>query len=199
MRAREASRCPGRRRSLKLNDDHDGTSEEPPLVTDASLLGPLTPTRMSDAPLRGRLIQRRTSNLTRSTSFTSHLVRDASRGGSLLPRRGSLVRGFARCRPLCPRTRRRLPCSDRNRGAPDDLIPGNAISPTLSVVAKEARHPVSLPSCPRLLQSMCPMKTSIVSSLTLTEFQALVTGIPKFCPNAIFTIAGQTFTAPEAP
>ena len=42
------------------------------------------------------------------------------------------------------------------------------------------------------------MKTSIISNLTLTEYQALVTGIPKFCPTAIFTVAGQTFTAPQA-
>ena len=39
---------------------------------------------------------------------------------------------------------------------------------------------------------------SSINALTLAEYQALVVGIPKYCPNAIFTVAGQTFTALQA-
>ena len=42
------------------------------------------------------------------------------------------------------------------------------------------------------------MPSSIITQLSLTDYQALVSGIPKYCPNAIFTVAGQTFTATEA-
>ena len=41
------------------------------------------------------------------------------------------------------------------------------------------------------------MKRSI-TPLTISEYRALVTGIPVHCPNAVFTVAGQTFTAPQA-
>jgi hypothetical protein len=37
-----------------------------------------------------------------------------------------------------------------------------------------------------------------IRPLTLAEYQALVTGIPKNAPNAIFGVAGQTFTSPQA-
>jgi hypothetical protein len=37
-----------------------------------------------------------------------------------------------------------------------------------------------------------------ITPLTLSEYRALVAGIPLHCPNAIFTVAGQTFTAPQA-
>ena len=36
------------------------------------------------------------------------------------------------------------------------------------------------------------------NQLTLNQYQAVASGIPKYCPNAIFTVAGQTFTAPQA-
>jgi hypothetical protein len=42
------------------------------------------------------------------------------------------------------------------------------------------------------------MPSSIITQLTLIDYQALVAGIPKYCPSAIFTVAGQTFTATEA-
>ena len=34
--------------------------------------------------------------------------------------------------------------------------------------------------------------------LTLAEYRALVTGIPLYCPNAIFSFASQNLTAPQA-
>ena len=34
--------------------------------------------------------------------------------------------------------------------------------------------------------------------LTQAELQALITGIPQFCPSTVFNVAGQTFTAPQA-
>ena len=34
--------------------------------------------------------------------------------------------------------------------------------------------------------------------LTQAQYQALVTGIPKYCTNTVFSIAGQTFTAAQA-
>jgi hypothetical protein len=34
--------------------------------------------------------------------------------------------------------------------------------------------------------------------LKLSQYRALVTGIPVHCPNAVFMVAGQTFTAPQA-
>ena len=37
-----------------------------------------------------------------------------------------------------------------------------------------------------------------ITPLTLAQYRALVSGIPVYCPNAIFTVAGQTFTAPQA-
>ena len=37
-----------------------------------------------------------------------------------------------------------------------------------------------------------------ISDLTLSQYRALVSGIPLYCPNAIFTVAGQTFTATQA-
>jgi methionine-rich copper-binding protein CopC len=36
------------------------------------------------------------------------------------------------------------------------------------------------------------------NQLTLNQYQAVASGIPKYCPNAIFTVAGQTFTATQA-
>ncbi len=42
------------------------------------------------------------------------------------------------------------------------------------------------------------MPSPLINKLTLSEYQALVAGIPKYCPNAIFTVAGQTLTAAEA-
>jgi hypothetical protein len=42
------------------------------------------------------------------------------------------------------------------------------------------------------------MSQSIIKPLTLAEYQALVTGIPTYCPTATLLIAGQTFTAPQA-
>ena len=41
------------------------------------------------------------------------------------------------------------------------------------------------------------MKRSI-TPLTISEYRALVSGVPVHCPNAVFTVAGQTFTAPRA-
>ena len=43
------------------------------------------------------------------------------------------------------------------------------------------------------------MPSSIITQLTLADYQALVSGIPKYCPNAIFTVAGQTFTGLPQP
>ena len=40
--------------------------------------------------------------------------------------------------------------------------------------------------------------TKSITPLTISEYRALVTGIPVHCPNASFTVAGQTFTAPQA-
>ena len=40
--------------------------------------------------------------------------------------------------------------------------------------------------------------TKSITPLTISEYRALVTGIPVPCPNAVFTVAGQTFTAPRA-
>jgi hypothetical protein len=40
--------------------------------------------------------------------------------------------------------------------------------------------------------------TRSINPLTLNEYKALVAGIPTYCPNAIFTVAGQTFTATQA-
>jgi hypothetical protein len=40
--------------------------------------------------------------------------------------------------------------------------------------------------------------TRSISALTISQDRALVAGIPLYCPNAIFTVAGQTFTAPQA-
>jgi hypothetical protein len=37
-----------------------------------------------------------------------------------------------------------------------------------------------------------------ITPLTIAQYRALVAGIPLYCPNAIFTVAGQTFTAPQA-
>ena len=37
-----------------------------------------------------------------------------------------------------------------------------------------------------------------ITPLTLTEYRALVAGIPLYCASAIFTVAGQTFTAAQA-
>jgi hypothetical protein len=39
---------------------------------------------------------------------------------------------------------------------------------------------------------------SASKSLTQTQYQALVAGIPKYCASTIFSIAGQTFTATQA-
>jgi hypothetical protein len=36
------------------------------------------------------------------------------------------------------------------------------------------------------------------AQLTVAEYQALIAGIPKYSPNAIFTVASQTFTAAQA-
>ena len=40
--------------------------------------------------------------------------------------------------------------------------------------------------------------TKLIDPLSLAEYQALVAGIPRNCPNAIFMVAGRTFTAPQA-
>ena len=40
--------------------------------------------------------------------------------------------------------------------------------------------------------------TANSSQLSVAEYQALITSIPKYMPNAIFMVASQTFTAPEA-
>src|SRR5208337_3973925 len=37
-----------------------------------------------------------------------------------------------------------------------------------------------------------------ISALTAAEYQALVNGIPKYCPKAIYSFAGQTYTAVQA-
>ena len=37
-----------------------------------------------------------------------------------------------------------------------------------------------------------------IAPLALTEYRALVAGIPLSCASAIFTVAGQTFTAAQA-
>lgn len=37
-----------------------------------------------------------------------------------------------------------------------------------------------------------------ITPLTLAEYRALVAGIPLYCPNAVFTVAGQTYTATQA-
>lgn len=37
-----------------------------------------------------------------------------------------------------------------------------------------------------------------ISPLTLSQYKALVAGIPTYCPTSVFTVAGQTFTATEA-
>ena len=42
------------------------------------------------------------------------------------------------------------------------------------------------------------MHRVFINPLTLSEYQALVTNIPKYCPNAIFGVAGQTLTAIQA-
>jgi hypothetical protein len=42
------------------------------------------------------------------------------------------------------------------------------------------------------------MATRNISPLTLTQYKALVASIPTHCPTAIFTVAGQTFTATQA-
>jgi hypothetical protein len=34
--------------------------------------------------------------------------------------------------------------------------------------------------------------------LTQTQYQALITSIPKYCTNTVFSVAGQTFTATQA-
>jgi hypothetical protein len=38
--------------------------------------------------------------------------------------------------------------------------------------------------------------TANSSQLSVAEYQALITSIPKYMPNAIFMVASQTFTAP---
>jgi hypothetical protein len=42
------------------------------------------------------------------------------------------------------------------------------------------------------------MSKTVRSPLTLAQYQALLEGLPKFCPNAVFTIAGQSYTTPQA-
>ena len=42
------------------------------------------------------------------------------------------------------------------------------------------------------------MASSTSKLLTQAQFQALITGIPIYCPNATFSVAGRTFTAPQA-
>jgi hypothetical protein len=37
-----------------------------------------------------------------------------------------------------------------------------------------------------------------ITPLTVAEYQALVSGIPKYCPKAIFSFASQTYTAAQA-
>jgi hypothetical protein len=40
--------------------------------------------------------------------------------------------------------------------------------------------------------------TVIIKPMTVAEYQALVSGIPKYCPNMVFNVAGTTYTAAEA-
>jgi hypothetical protein len=42
------------------------------------------------------------------------------------------------------------------------------------------------------------MSNKKTAQLTVAEYQALIVGIPKYAPNAIFMVASQTFTATEA-
>jgi hypothetical protein len=42
------------------------------------------------------------------------------------------------------------------------------------------------------------LPSSIITTLSLTEYHAIVSGIPTYCPKATFIIAGQTFSAPQA-
>jgi hypothetical protein len=42
------------------------------------------------------------------------------------------------------------------------------------------------------------MSNKKTAQLTVAEYQALIVGIPKYAPNAIFTVASQTFTATQA-
>jgi len=40
--------------------------------------------------------------------------------------------------------------------------------------------------------------TKTIKPLTLSQYRAIVAGIPTYCPNAVFILAGQTFTAVQA-
>jgi hypothetical protein len=42
------------------------------------------------------------------------------------------------------------------------------------------------------------MATRNITPLTLSQYKALVAGIPTYCPNATFMVAGQTFTSAQA-
>jgi hypothetical protein len=39
---------------------------------------------------------------------------------------------------------------------------------------------------------------SVVKPITLAQYQALITGIPNYCATTTFSVASQTFTAPQA-
>ena len=39
--------------------------------------------------------------------------------------------------------------------------------------------------------------STYVKSLTTAQYQALLTGLPKYCPNTVFTIGGQSYTTPQ--
>jgi hypothetical protein len=54
----------------------------------------------------------------------------------------------------------------------------------------------SVHRCTRFIMRSTRIRT--IRPLTISEYQALVTGIPKNCPTATFTVAGQTFTAAQA-
>ena len=36
-----------------------------------------------------------------------------------------------------------------------------------------------------------------IRSLTTAQYQALITGMPKYCPNSVFEIAGTSYTTPQ--
>ncbi len=39
--------------------------------------------------------------------------------------------------------------------------------------------------------------STYTKSLTIAQYQALQTGLPKYCPNTDFTIGGQSYTTPQ--
>ncbi len=41
------------------------------------------------------------------------------------------------------------------------------------------------------------MPRTVRPALTTAEYQALLVGLPKYCPNTVFTIGGQSLTTPQ--